>query len=575
VGAKSRSEEEHARLILPQLRLDDLLTELQARLAAACSTRDRVHALLEAVVSIGGDLALETVLHRIVRAATALVDARYGALGVIGDEGEHLVQFVPVGVSDAEIAAIGHWPHGHGVLGLLIKEPHSLRLADIATHPESYGFPEGHPPMRSFLGVPIRVRDEVFGNLYLTEKAGGGEFDEEDEVVVSALAAAAGVAIENARLYEEGRRRERWLEASAEVSTALLSGTAPEDVMTLVADCAKEIAMARLATVALVADRGEELVIEAARGAVGGDLLGVRIPIDDSMSGRVYRGGVSLALAEGREAMADVELPGTLRVGPVLIVPLGLGQVARGVIVVANAPGGPVFRESTQRLLEAFAGQAAVAMELAEHRRDVERLVVLEDRDRIAKDLHDTVIQRLFATAMTLMSATKIIDNPDVALRVRRAIDDLDDTIRQIRSTIFALQTPSGEEGMRRRVHTTVDAAAENLGFAPSVRLDGLLDTAVDEAVGEQLLAVLHEALSNVARHARASQVGVTVDVGDDLVLRVEDDGVGIPADGRRSGLRNLEERARNLGGSFKACRREGGGTVLLWRVPLTAAPPS
>jgi two-component system, NarL family, sensor histidine kinase DevS len=572
VGPDNRSGEERAGLVLPQLRLDDLLTELQARLADARSTRDRVHALLEAVVSIGGDLALETVLHRIAEAATALVDARYGALGVIGDEGERLVRFVTVGVSDEEIAAIGHWPQGHGILGLLIKEPRSLRLAEIAAHPESRGFPAGHPPMRSFLGVPIRVRDEVFGNLYLTEKAGGGEFEEEDEVIVTALAAAAGVAIENARLYEEGRRRERWLEASAEVSTALLSGTATEDVMSLVAECAKEISGAALATVALAGDGEQELVVEAADGMAAGELRGLRIPVGESLTGRVYRDGRPLALAEGREAVADAELPCAVRVGPILMVPLGLGRVARGVILVANPPGGAVFREAAQRLLEAFAGQAAVAMELAEHRRDVERLVVLEDRDRIAKDLHDTVIQRLFATAMTLMSATKIIDNPDVALRVRRAIDDLDDTIRQIRSTIFALQAPSGDEGMRRRVHTTVDAAAENLGFAPSVRLDGLLDTAVDEEVGEQLLAVLHEALSNVARHAQAGQVSVSVDVGeDDLVLRVEDDGVGIPVNGRRSGLRNLEERARRLGGSFRTGRREVGGTLLQWRVPLTA----
>ncbi|MFD0851695.1 GAF domain-containing protein, partial [Actinomadura adrarensis] len=178
---------------------------------AARGTRDRVHALLEAVVSIGGELDLEQVLRRITEAATTLVDARYGALGVISEEGERLVQFVTVGVSDKEIRAIGHWPHGHGILGLLIKEPHPLRLPDLEEHPESFGFPAHHPPMHTFLGVPIRVRDEVFGNLYLTEKAGGGQFEEEDEIVVTALATAAGVAIENARLYEEARRRERWL----------------------------------------------------------------------------------------------------------------------------------------------------------------------------------------------------------------------------------------------------------------------------------------------------------------------------------------------------------------------------
>ncbi|MCW2901536.1 MAG: sensor signal transduction histidine kinase [Streptosporangiaceae bacterium] len=574
MGPDNRPAEERARLILPQLRLDDLLTELQARLETVRSTRDRVHALLEAVVSIGGDLALETVLRRITQAATTLADARYGALGVIGDEGEHLVEFVTVGVTEDEIAAIGHWPHGHGILGLLIKEPHSLRLGDIAAHPESYGFPDGHPPMRSFLGVPVRVRDEVFGNLYLTEKLGGGTFDEEDEVVVSALATAAGVAIDNARLYEEGLRRERWLEASAEVSTALLSGARFCDVMALVAERAREISDAHLAIVSLADPRTEELVVEAASGIGAENLRGLRVPIESALGGRVYRSGTPLALTDARAAAGEAEIVCKADMGPVLMVPLGLGPAAQGVIYVANPVGGPVFREPAQRLLEAFAGQAAVALELAEHRRDAERLVVLEDRDRIAKDLHDTVIQRLFAAAMTLMSATKIIDKPDVALRVRRAIDDLDDTIRQIRSTIFALQTPAGDEGLRSRVHTIIDSAAENLGFAPSVRLDGLLDTAVDEEVEDHLVAVLHEALSNVSRHAQASHVSVSVDVGDtDLVLQVEDDGVGIPAQGRRSGLRNLADRAQTLGGSFVIRRREGGGTLLRWRAPHAAHP--
>jgi signal transduction histidine kinase len=562
-------------LILPQLRLDDLLTELQSRLEAVRCTRDRVHSLLEAVVSIGSDLDLETVLRRITEAATTLVDARYGALGVIGDEGEHLVRFVTVGVTEEEIATIGHWPHGHGILGLLIKEPHSLRLDDISANPESYGFPDGHPPMRRFLGVPIRVRDEVFGNLYLTEKLGGGTFEEEDEVVVSALATAAGVAIENARLYEDGRRRERWLEASAEVSTALLSGMDPQDVMALVAERAREITDAGLAIVWLVDVGAQELVIEAVHGCDSEDLRGLRLPVDDALAGRVYRGGIPIVLADGREGAGKTEALCRAEIGPVLMVPLGLGHAARGVISVSNPPGDPVFREGAERLLEAFAGQAAVALAVAEHRRDAERLVVLEDRDRIAKDLHDTVIQRLFATAMTLMSATKIIEKPDVALRVRRAIDDLDDTIRQIRSTIFALQAPAGAEGLRSRVHTVVDTATENLGFAPSVRLDGLLDTAVDDEVGEHLLAVLQEALSNVARHARASQVSVSVDVGgDDLVLRVEDDGVGIPDEGRRSGLRNLADRAQSLGGSFNVRRRAGGGTLLQWRAPPARERP-
>ncbi|WP_030176686.1 GAF domain-containing sensor histidine kinase [Spirillospora albida] len=556
--------EERTTPLLPQLQLDDLLTELQARLETARATRDRVHALLEAVVSIGGELEIGQVLRRITEAATTLVDARYGALGVIDEDRERLVEFITVGVGEREIEAIGGWPHGHGILGLLIKEPRPLRLPDLAEHSESHGFPRNHPPMSTFLGVPIRVRDEVFGNLYLTEKA-GGDFDEEDEVVVTALATAAGVAIENARLYEEARRREWWLEASAEISTALLSGAGLAEVTALVAARAREIVGADLATVALVDETSECLLVEAADGMDAERLRGMSVPIDRSVAGRVYREGAALRLADARQAGA----PDQAAVGPLLAVPLGLGASARGVISVMNAPGGSVFTAGVQRLLEPFAAQAAVALELGERRRDGERLALLEDRDRIAKDLHDTVIQRLFATAMTLMSGIKMAQKPEVASRMQRAVDDLDDTIRRIRSSIFELQATDEDESLRSRLHALVDASAESLGFAPSVRLDGLLDTAVDDRTAEHLLAVLQEALSNVARHAHANEVRVVAQVADDLTLRVEDDGVGVSDGGRRSGLRNMQDRAASLGGAFEVRPGAEGGTVLLWSVPL------
>jgi signal transduction histidine kinase len=571
VPPEGQPGEDRARMVLPQLRLDDLLCELQSRLAAVLVTRDRVHALLEAVVSIESDLELETLLRRIVKTATTLVDARYGALGVIGDD-DRLVRFVTVGMTEEQIAAIGHWPAGHGVLGLLIKEPRPLRLPDLSAHPASSGFPPEHPPMRRFLGVPIRVRGEVFGNIYLTEKAGGGEFDEDDECVAAALATASGVAIENARLYEEACRRERWREASAEVSTSLLSGTAPAEVLSLVARRAREICEATYAAVSLV--RGETFTVEAADGEHADVLAGRRVMIDDALAGSVVRTGRALMLTDAMRAAQDLRSPPPVEMGPMLIVPLGTGPDVRGVLTVANAPGRPAFTASVRRLLEAFAAQAAVALELAERRRDAERLVLLEDRDRIAKDLHDTVIQRLFATAMTLMSAMKITESPDVALRVQRAVDDLDETIRQIRSTIFALQTVPGEHpALRDRILTVVQSAAETLGFTPAVRLEGLLDTTVGDGVGEQLIAVLREALSNVVRHACAHRVRVTVEAGTDLVLVVEDDGIGIPPHGRRSGLHNLADRAENLGGSFQAHPREGGGTILEWRVPLISPP--
>ena len=571
--AERQPGEDRAR-VLPQLKLDDLLAELQTRLAAVVDTRDRVQALLEAVVSIESDLELESVLRRIVEAATRLADARYGALGVIG-EGARLARFITVGVTEEEIEAIGCWPTGQGILGLLIRKPASIRLPDLTRHPASRGFPPAHPPMRRFLGVPVRVREEVFGNLYLTEKAGGGEFDEDDESIVVALATAAGVAIENARLYQDARQRERWREASAEVSTSLLSGTASAEVLELVARRAREICDATLATVALA--EGDELAVEAADGTDAGLLLGRRVRVEDGLAGPVLRGGGSLILPDAADAARTVRSPPPLPIGPVMIVPMGTGPAVRGVLSVANPPGGPAFTASSQRLLEAFAGQAAVALEVAERRRDAERLVLLEDRDRIAKDLHDTVIQRLFATAMTLMSAAKTTDQPDVAVRVHRAVDDLDETIRQIRSTIFALQAAPGGRGpgLRDRILTVTEGVAESLGFTPAVRMDGLLDTEVGDEIADQLLAVLNEALSNVVRHAHAHRVGVSVsiDAGGSVVLVVEDDGTGIPPGGRRSGLRNLAERARNLGGSFEIRAREGGGSVLEWRVPLPPRP--
>jgi Signal transduction histidine kinase len=312
-----------------------------------------------------------------------------------------------------------------------------------------------------------------------------------------------------------------------------------------------------------------EFVLAAADGEHAVVLHGLRIPIDGSVAASVYREGTPLVLDDGGQAAGGAVLSDGIPVGPALVVALGSGRSARGVLAVVNGLGRPAFSAAALRLLEPFAAQAAVALELAERRRDAERIVVLEDRERIAKDLHDTVIQRLFATAMTLMSAIKITQKTEVARRVQGAIDDLDDTIKQVRSTIFALHVEPGDDGLRSRVHAIADAATETLGFAPSVRLDGLLDTAVSQEMGEQLLAVLREALSNVARHARARWVSIAVDVRDELVLRVEDDGIGILSGGRRSGLRNMADRAEALGGSFSTRDGTSGGTVLTWHVPV------
>ncbi|MEV0584513.1 GAF domain-containing protein [Nonomuraea sp. NPDC050310] len=548
------------------MRLDELLAELQVRLNTVLATRDRVHALLDAVVSVGSDLDLETVLRRIVETATNLVDASYGALGVVG-EGSTLLQFIPVGLSEEEIAAIEHWPHGLGLLGLLIKDARPLRLARISDHPESYGFPPGHPPMGSFLGVPIRVRDEVFGNLYLTEKRGGAEFDEEDEAIVIALATAAGVAVENARLYEETRSRETWLRASSEITTSLLSGVESQEVLRMMAASARQMTDADLSAVLLPAQGA--LKVQIADGDVPDDLV---VPMEGSLAGLAFSRGESMSEANlQNSAYANSPLK-ELGFGPGLVVPLGAPPAVRGALMLAKRPGRIPFSGGDQRMLEGFAGQAAIALELAEARQDAERLGLLEDRDRIAKDLHDVVIQRLFAVAMTLMSAVRLVERPEASARLQHAIDELDGTIRQIRSTIFALQgaREPGSPSLRAQIVDLVEGARGHLGFMPGLRMEGQLDHQVPDAHAGHLLAVLREALSNVVRHARATRVEVSAEVADgQLTLVVEDDGVGIGESGRRSGLRNLEDRAAQLGGAVDLESVSGGGTRIRWHVPL------
>lgn len=559
---------------LPQLRLDDLLDELQARLDAARSTRDRVHSLLEAVLAVGRDLELTQVLRHIVEAAVSLVEAEYGALGVIGEDGR-LSQFVPVGVTDEQVEKIGHLPEGHGVLGELIRHPEPLRLAQISDHPSSYGFPANHPPMHTFLGVPIRVRDKVFGNLYLTEKRDGRQFDAEDEVVLTTLAVAAGVAIDNARLYAQARRRERWLTASAEVTSSLLSGSGEQEVLDLLVARAGEIAGADLTAVTLPVPGGEELEVRIAVGLGASAHAGLVLPLSGSFVGAAARTGEPVVSTDVRkDPRITAGPPRWEGLGPAVAVPIGTAAGGvRGVLMVARAAGQPLFEADESAPLLGFAGQAAVAMELAERRLDSEQVALLQERDRIARDLHDLAIQRLFATGMTLQGATRFIEHPEATDRVLRAIDDLDDTAKTIRATIFGLRARErgpATNGLRARTVEAVERAAAALGFTPGLRMTGLLDVSVPPQIADEAVAVLQEALSNAARHSGADTVEVSLAAGSELVVTVTDNGVGLPDGGRRSGLANLTERAAALGGTFDARALPHGGTELIWRVPLT-----
>jgi signal transduction histidine kinase len=367
--------------------------------------------LFEAVVSVGSELSLPALLQRVLEAATELADARYGALGVLDPTGTRLDQFLTVGIDEEGRRAIGDLPEGHGLLGLLITHPEPVRLPDLKEHPESYGFPPNHPPMHSFLGVPIRVRETVFGNLYLTDKQVGEVFTDVDEELVVALAVAAGVAIENARLHEQ---------------------------------------------------------------------------------------------------VADFAL--------------------------------------------------------------------LADRDRIARDLHDLVIQRLFAIGLSLQGAGRLAQVPAVIARINQAVDDLDSTIREIRSVIFELEAvTTAESGLRSRVIDICRDSADALGFDPVVRFDGPIDSMVDPSVAEHITAMVRETLSNVARHAGATHASVDIAFkGAEIQVKIVDDGKGFEPEGTRAGhgLANLRARAAQIGGVAEIVSRSGEGTTVHIRVPTDCNRP-
>jgi signal transduction histidine kinase len=567
--------------ILPNLRLDELLAELQGRLRAVLGARDQMQGLLRAVLAIGEGLDLASTLRRIVQTAVGLVDASYGALGVIGED-RPLAEFIPVGLTGAEIVAIHHWPEGRGLLGLLIRDPRPLRLADIAAHPESSGFPAGHPPMGSFLGVPVRVRDEVFGNLYLTNKRSAAEFTEDDEAVLIALGAAAGVAIDNARLYEAATRQQRQIQATADVTTRLLSGADPGEVLADVTRLVRELSGADLAVLAIPDEDRRVLTYLYADGEGADSIRGLVVPAGLSLSGKVLKGGEP---AVTEDLAADTRVSQAARgamsqIGHAIVFPLGVPGNVRGVLTVGRLHGAAAFAPAYAEVVSGFATQAGIALELAASRADAERLSLFEDRDRIARDLHDLVIQRLYATGMSLEGAMPMITRPELKTRISDAVDAMDDTIKDIRATIFALQARDYAEtqpDIRASIVGVVEEMTPMLGFAPSLRLGSGLSEQVAGEVGDQVLAALREALSNAARHARASRVDVTVEVSQDgmLAVQVTDDGVGIPDGGRRSGLRNLADRAGKLGGELRLGPAGEGadspGTRLDWQIPIGA----
>ncbi|GAA3465324.1 GAF domain-containing protein [Saccharothrix longispora] len=551
--------------LLGGLRLDELLDEMRERLTEIGSTRDKMQGLLDAVLAVGAGVELDSTLQRIVQAAVGLVGARYGALGVLGTR-ENLSEFVYVGIDPEARSRMGHLPEGKGLLGLLIKDPRAIRLHDLSEHPASVGFPANHPPMHSFLGVPVRVRDEVFGNLYMTEKIDGGDFTADDEVVLTALAAAAGVAVENARLFERTRLRERWLEATAEVNSELLGGASRDDALRLIAQRIRELSQATTSLIVLVEDGPQQrLKVAAGVGDQVAGLVGGPFPGTGTFLEQVLSTAAPMLIDDLEGTLGEV----TADVGPGVAVPLRTGAAVTGVLLVARDKGGARFGADQVPLLASFADQAAVALEFAENQRARRLVDLLEDRDRIARDLHDHVIQRLFATGMSLQGAVGSIREPRARERVQKAVVQLDETVLEIRTSIFDLQAAEDVPGVRRRLLDLVAELTEDVAVTPTVRMSGTVDNSVPDHVAEHAEAVVREAVSNVVRHARAAGFVLTVEAGDHLTISVVDDGVGMPEQVARSGLRNLEQRAVDLGGTCTAVAEPGGGTRLTWRVPL------
>jgi signal transduction histidine kinase len=506
---------------------------------------------------MSSDLELHNVLDRIVASACALTGARYGALGIIGGSG--LSDFITHGVDAATQARIGSPPHGRGILGLLIRHPEPLRLKHLQQHPDSYGFPANHPPMTSFIGMPVLIRGTVFGNLYLTEKEGGVPFTEEDEHLLQALATAAGYVIENARAYAHSELQRAWLETTTRLNDSLRPGIHLDEALRLVAVGTRTVSKAL--AVGMVEVRGEGAhTILATDGRDAALLDELAEEVRDQIE----------AAAHGAQP-DPVPLPGA-RLALALPVRAHLVGSLVMLVLLDSADHDLGMERKELDLVSSFADQAALALDRVQALGEREQLAIVSDRDRIARDLHDLVIQRLFATGLQLQGVRAQVVSPIVGERIDQAIADLDTTIRDIRGTIFQLQQPA-RATLRTAVSDLGREYAEVLGFRPRVRTRGPVDTLIPPRVGEHLLAVLREALSNTARHAEAAEVEVEVAAQQGrVVLRVTDDGVGLRAPGRESGLRNVRRRAEALNGSVRITSGSPTGTILEWTVPLPPA---
>ena len=534
--------------------------------------------VLAAVIAAASGGADDATLHDIVSAAVRHVDATYGALGLLSPDGSRVDRFVVVGMDETDVERIGRLPKGEGILGLLVTDPTPLRLDDLGEHPAAIGFPPGHPPMRSFLGVPIRVGEGVFGNLYLTEKRGGGPFTDADTEVARALAAVAGLAITHAQLAERSEDRHRWGQAATEMATALLSGADPDDVLRAVSTRVSALTNADMAGVLLPSvDDDDSLTIVSAVGALAADYEGVRLPLTGTYLGALYEAGVPRVMQNistmpviGRRAAAVVELTATF--GPGMIAPMG-NPPDRGFLAVLRSSGREPFSPDDLELMATFASRASVVLELARTQQRERRLQLQSDRDRIARDLHDHVVQRIFATALSLDRLSRVLqpEQPEAAARLGRIVDELDVTMAEIRAAIFELHQEDGPapSTVRSQLGDVVRQVTEGHDLQRDVRFRGPVDDLPRELVPD-LIAVVRELVTNVVRHAAASRVTVTVGAAEEVTVAVADDGGGLPEVTARSGLANLADRAERRGGRLTTFAGPSG-TQVRWAVPAPA----
>lgn len=544
--------------------------------------------LLRAVLAVAGELDLPAALERFVRVSAELTGAHYGAINVLDQRGSSTT-FVQTGVPAALAALMSNAPHASGVLGE-IPDQGVLRLDDLTHHPAFRGFPAHHPPMGSFLGAAVRVRDHVFGYLYLADKPGG--FDDHDEEIVLALAAAAGVAVANARLYADAARREHWLRAGQDITTMLLSGVDEEDALARIAATAREVSDADTVALALP-NVGSELVIELADGHNADTLIGCVLPSGGQPWSRADDGRGLLIDSLSRSRV--VRVPELRAFGPALFAPLRTEGHGLGVLIVLRRIGARSFEDNDLATVQSFAAQAALAFVLAEARHAQDVAALVEERERIARDLHDLAIQQLFATGMQLESVRRRagdgVSPGELAAILDEALDNVDASVREIRKIVHALRDPDAAAAPVERLRREASLARTGLGFAPSlvVTVDGAplpsdddqaathLDELLADDLADDVVAVVREGLANAARHARASSVSVHIDIRGQrptgrVLVEVQDDGVGLPTvRDRRSGTGNLAARARQYGGTFSiGAAPSGRGTLLTWQAPLT-----